>query len=149
MGLATTGTALGLAAPPGTLGGSGTAVGSPSAQVSTMALPDQLLPYVNAWRAARMEGRDPTAQELCPDRPDLNSQLTELLAELRRAEDSSSVDIGGQPHAAGTIRPPEDKYPTGYRMPVRRSPPHPDRVGEYRLLEPLGKGGRQVWAGSP
>ena len=106
-----------------------------------MSLHDPLLPYVNAWRAARAEGRDPPARELCPDRPDLIPQLSELLADLRRAEDSSSVDIGGQLHAAGTIRPPEDKYPTGFRTPVRRRPSHPDRVGEYRLLEQLGKGG--------
>lgn len=105
-----------------------------------MADPDPLLPFVRAWQAARAAGRDPPARELCPDHPDLIPLLSERLDALRRAEDSSAVLLGAPPGAAGTIRPPDDEVPA-FRTPVRRRAAHPARVGAYRLLEPLGKGG--------
>ncbi len=94
---------------------------------------EAIVPYVRAWVAARARGQDPSAVDLCRDRPDLVSSLAERLAELR----------GGPagPNPLGTLGSGHALPPLPGQTEPDDAASYPDRVGDYHLMGILGRGG--------
>ena len=94
--------------------------------------------YIERWRQARSDGHDLSAQQLCADQPHLLPQLEAELERLRQSPSRSGDTIPKD----GTIVP---EQPVGVS-------PHPNSddslkgrmIGEYRLIEELGRGGMGV-----
>jgi len=94
---------------------------------------EAIIPYVRAWVAARGRGQDPSASDLCQDRPDLVQALSKRLAELRGGA------VGPDP--MGTLGSGHNLPPLPGQPEPDDTASYPDRVGDYHLLGILGRGG--------
>jgi serine/threonine protein kinase/formylglycine-generating enzyme required for sulfatase activity len=112
-----------------------------------MADQDPLAPYLRAWADARAEGRNPTPEELCRDRPDLAPALAARIKQSESRTEASQAS--SEPEPFGSLRPPiegdYEYHPTQSRsapvLPAEDEPEFPPQVGHYKLVQMLGKGG--------
>ena len=100
----------------------------------------KLLPYIELWHQARSRGEDPAADQLGVDDPMLLAQLEHALQRLRHQSARQSSDtrpkdgtLVPEPSSQGVVVPPQADASLQGRM-----------VGEYRLIEELGRGGMGV-----
>lgn len=95
---------------------------------------DRVLSLLSVWRQAREEGRPLAVEELCREAPDLLPAVAEAIAAVdqlgRLAAPDPTADLGESsgPSPGGRDRPPAD-------------PPDPARIGDYRVVRRLGRGG--------
>ena len=81
-------------------------------------------------------GERPSLEEYvarCPDRADEIRELFPALIEMEQLKPAVAVETG--PHDRPSARP----APT-----TRPAPPHPERLGEYRIVRVIGEGGMGV-----
>ncbi len=87
-----------------------------------------LLVQAEEWQE---QGRPFTVEELCPDRPDLWPALRDLL-----------TDVGRLGRVLPAARTPSVAAPTPFSVSADDAPPR--RLGDYRILREVGRGGMGV-----
>ncbi len=92
------------------------------------------------WQRERAQGRHPTAQELCPDRPELILQLEQRIASLNgRSPVSKGTDTPCLPVTLDCERPPD--VSTTVRCDAQQDGVGSEvRLPGYEILSELGRG---------
>lgn len=85
------------------------------------------------------QGRRPDLERVIAENPDLAAELRELWATAMIAEDFGSVCSDGP-----TVRATPSQLADGDETPATAAPPLPVRIGDYEVLEELGRGGMGV-----
>jgi hypothetical protein len=96
---------------------------------------------VSLWQRRRDEGRSATPAELCRERPELLPELERRIAVLEQMG-----ALAGLTHATGTLNTGcagKDQELTSFLAPPQ-APDELGRLGGYRILEVLGRGGMGV-----
>jgi len=94
--------------------------------VDTVPDPKMLLELLVQWEELRQQGRTATAEELCPDDPQLQALLRERLARRERLYAALDVPGATQPHPVtgpGPV-PAIDGYEIGDRKSTRLNSSH-------------------------
>ena len=110
---------------------------TPSPEGGEAALED----LVSLWQRRRAEGEPPTPAELCCERPDLLPELERRIAVLAQMRALADVT-----HATGTLDGGDagkDSELTAFLAPAQ-APDELGRLGGYRILQVLGRGGMGV-----